>query len=152
MQRQIVNQFGIHLLLPSLLCELLSSGRWEHPGDEILCQQIPFVLEPLLFLTSPAEMLKESGPLMSSDSIESDVFSEYRGSLVEKRDLPWIDVERSLTIICNKIPGDDVIVALDYRDDMANPRVIGSDWSLGNKVIYQEISLTFEQFVDRLGL
>jgi len=83
----------------------------------------------------------------------SETFSEFRGSAIGERDLPWIDVEQSLFIICNRWPGDDVGIALDYRSGIDMPRVVGGDWHSGNNgVVYREISPTFDAFIQLLGL
>lgn len=114
--------------------------------------KIPFIHDPLIFLRDQAQMLRESGPLMRQVASEQACFSEYRGSVVAARELPWIDVEKTLFICSNKRLGDDVGIALDYR--MGNvPRVIGSDWhSISDRCVYREISSSFDEFVMLLGL
>jgi hypothetical protein len=37
---------------PPLLAHLIQSGRWQHPGDDILHEVIPWFEDPLTFLTS----------------------------------------------------------------------------------------------------
>lgn len=139
------------LPLPTRLIELIDSGRWVHPGDDVMLAKVPFIRDPLVFLGSKDNMLFESGPLMGPEAIEQEMFSEYRGSAVGERDLPWIDVERTLFIICNKWPGDDVGIALDYRTGNS-PRVVGGDWHSGNNCTYHEISPSFDAFVELIGL
>lgn len=91
---------------------------------------------------------------MGPDSIENILFSEYRGSSIAARGLPWIDVEKTLFIIINKWPGDDVGIALDYRTGLDHPRVIGGDWDTqdGRGIVYREITPDFPGFVKLLGL
>ncbi len=141
-----------NLPLPQMLIELIETGRWVHPGDDVMFAKIPFIQDPLNFLGSKDNMVFESGLLMGHNEIEQEVFSEYRGSVIGERGLPWVDVEQSLFIICNKWPGDDIGTALDYRTGLNSPRVIGGDWRSGNKCIYHEISPTFDAFVELVGL
>jgi hypothetical protein len=140
------------LVLPPLLLELIEATRWQHPGDNIMQAKIPFIRDPLIFLESKDEMLRESGPLMGPNGIESMLFSEYRGSIVPPRPLPWLDVEKSIFIICNKRPGDDVGIALDYPTGLEKPRVVGGDWHSGSGLVFREISPTFDDFVNLLEI
>ncbi len=140
------------LVLPDTLTDMIKSGRWNHPGDEVLLSCIPFIRDPLVFLNSKESMLFESGPLMGSEVMESEMFSEYRGSVIKQRDLPWVDVEQLIAIICCEYPGDDVMVALDYRTGMNSPRVVGNDWHSRRGCIYHEISPSFDSFVELIGL
>lgn len=89
---------------------------------------------------------------MENDKSEDEFFAEYKGSIHGFRDLPWQDVEQTIFIIINKIPGDDLGIALDYRLDSDNPRVIGGDWQAENRIEYKEVSPTFEAFVHLLGI
>ena len=98
-------------------------------------------------------MLFESGPLMGHDALENAPLSEYRGSLVGKRDLPWIDVEKSLFIMCNERIGDDVGIALDYRNNSTEPCVVGGDWhSHSGGLIYRFVANNFAEFAESIGL
>jgi len=140
------------LPLPQTLIDMIESGRWVHPGDNVMLARIPFIRDPLVFLNSKDSMLFNSGPLMGPIELESEVFSEYRGSAIPKRALPWIDVEQTLFIACNRWPGDDVGIALDYRTGIDSPRIVGGDWRSGRNCIYHEISPSFDAFVQLLGL
>ena len=140
------------LPLPSFLVQLIETGRWKHPGDEVLRVKVPFVRDPLVFLESKESMLLNSGPLMGKSDSENELFSEYRGSAHKERDLPWIDVEKSIFIAVNKIPGDDVGIALDYRPGIQCPRVVCGDWHSGNGCVYHEIAPSIEAFAENLGL
>lgn len=151
MRLKKLDELRSKLPLPHLLIELIDTGRWVHPGDDVLRARIPFIQNPLVFLGSKDDMRFDIGPLMEPDEIENETFSEYLGSAVGERTLPWIDVERTLFIICNKWPGDDVGIALDYRTG-TSPRVVAGDWTSGNRCIYHEISPSFEAFFESLGL
>lgn len=41
------------LPLPPLLLQLLAEGRWRHPGEAALRQAIPWIEDPLDFLSPP---------------------------------------------------------------------------------------------------
>ncbi len=117
-----------------------------------MLERIPFIRDPLVFLQNKAEMLKESGPLMKDTETEQKLFSEYRGSLLPERNLPWLDVDCSIFIIVNKWPGEDIGIALDYRTGIDTPRVVGGNWNDGTRLTYCEISSTFSEFVELLGI
>jgi hypothetical protein len=141
-----------HLPLPQLLIELVRQNRWRHLGDNKMREVVPFIQDPLVFPDCIESMFANSRALMSDDQDEDETFSEYRGSKVSERDLPWIDVERMVFIIYNKWPGDDVGIGLDYRTGTEKPRIVGGDWHAGSGLIYREISTTFDEFAGRLGL
>jgi len=105
-----------------------------------------------LRLPNQMRVLLVSDPVMDPDEAEDEYYSEYLGSQSSVRDLPWIDVEQTLFIICNRSPGADVGIALDYRSGKDSPRVIGGDWHSGGNCIYREISPSFDAFVELLGL
>ena len=125
------------LALPQLLVSLLHSGRWRHPGDDVLSAVIPWFEDPLDFLHSPDEMRRESHFLYDDGSADdrrgiSALFHVVRGSVAGPGDLPWLDVEQAFNIAVNRRLGDDVAIALDYRTDRSDPRVVGSDmWTAG---------------------
>ncbi|WP_309380169.1 hypothetical protein [Cerasicoccus frondis] len=140
------------LKLPSQLLYLISKGAWKHPGDDKLKELVPFLGEPIDFLYSKEQMDFNSGPLMDNNETESCFFHEYRGSAFsDVRDLPWIDVEKSIMIAVNRSIGDDLGIALDYRTSSDDPRVIASDWS-ENECMWREIAPTFSTFCSMIEL
>lgn len=139
------------LPLPRLLVELLESGRWVHPGEDLMRERIPFIQDLIQFMTTHEDMLLNSSPFMGQDRNEFETFSEYRGSKVAERALPWLDVEKRLNIIINREIGDDTCIALDYRTGLHTPRVVGCEHVSG-KILHREISPSFEAFVKLLGL
>jgi hypothetical protein len=153
MLRMPINVIRGRLPLPPLLKQLLAAGRWKHPGEDALRRIVPFIQDPLCFLTSHRSMLFESGPLMGPNETENALFCEYRGSAMPARDLPWIDVEQTLFVIVNERPGDDVGIALDFRTGKANPRVVAGDWHSKDDggLIYREVAPTFPDFAWSLG-
>ena len=48
------------LVLPVLLASLLASGRWQHPGDDVLRSALPWFEDPLVFLRTAGAMESES--------------------------------------------------------------------------------------------
>lgn len=141
------------LPLPPDLVALMNAGKWVHPGREALYACAPFIQDPLLVLPTLDSMLFNSGPLMSPAAVENELFHEYRGSAVPPRALPWIDVEKTIFIMCNEQIGDDCGIALDYRPGVSNPQVVGSDWlSSGKGVKYRLIADSFTEFATLIGL
>jgi hypothetical protein len=150
------------LALPRLLVSLLDSGRWRHPGDDVLRAVVPWFEDPLDFLHSPGEMRRESYWLYedgsADDRRDSALFHVVRGSVAGPGDLPWLDVEQAFNIAVNRRPGDDVAIALDYRTDPADPRVVGSDaWTSQHETgrvtyVWREVAPAFSVFAGALGL
>ena len=151
-QIKTISELRQQLRLPSLLDELIRTGRWIHPGDRIMASVVPFITDPLDLLPTREAMQRESGPLMAPSETESLVFHEYRGSFHEYRPLPWIDVEKTLFIAINRRIGDDVGIALDYRDNPEEPSVVGGDYHSDKELQYRLITSTFRQFAKSLGL
>jgi hypothetical protein len=75
------------LPLPTLLMELLASGRWLHPGGEGLRGLMPWLEDPLDFLTDVHQMRRESRSLdlFADDEASSRLFRAIRGSVVAAR-------------------------------------------------------------------
>jgi hypothetical protein len=142
------------LPVPSLLVELLKQHRWRHPGDEALRDLIPFLREPVDFLTSVEAMRRESAGSLANEPRFAKVFHMARGSRsAEPVSLPWLDVELSLFVAVNRFPGDDLAIALDYRTDATDPRVVASDWDEGpGGCEWREVAPSFSQFVRTLGV
>jgi hypothetical protein len=150
------------LVLPQLLVSLLDSGQWRHPGDDVLSAVVPWFEDPLVFLRSPGEMRRESYFLYEDGSADdrrgSALFHVVRGSVPGPGDLPWLDVEQAFNIAVNRRLGDDVAIALDYRTDPSDPRVVGSDAWTGRhqtgrvQYVWRQVAPTFSAFTGVLGL
>lgn len=139
------------LPLPSLLVELLRSGQWQHPGDKALKRLIPFLREPVDFLMCVESMRIESPKRIADDPKLARIFHFLRES-ADSPDLPWLDVNRAVFIAVNRVPGDDLGIALDYRTNAADPRVVASDWddgALGCR--WREVAPCFSVFFERLA-
>ena len=143
------------LALPAQLTFLLAQGRWRHPGDAEMARLIPWFESPIDFLTSAGQMEWESRSL---DTFDDDGYSAFlhvaRGGSQEAAvGLPWLDTEQAFFIAVNRVLGDDVALALDYRTDPADPRVVGSYVST-NPVLYEwrVVAPTFSAFAAALDL
>jgi len=145
------------LALPALLIDLLTSGRWQHPGDDVLRQVLPWFEYPLDFLTSTASMERESRSLdmEADDQRSSRIFHITRGGMAGPVWLPWLDAELAFFIAVNRLPGDDVAMALDYRGEPGRPTVVASDcWTYpgGAGYLWRPVASSFEAFARMLGI
>lgn len=138
------------LPIPMLLKELLSSGKWKHPGNKILKSVVPFFKEEVVFLETVEQMEGESHNLCE----DLDWFFEKDSDKDERANsLPYRDLKKSFLIAVCKSPGDDIAIALDFRTSLENPRVIGNNWHSKIKGCpWEEISPTFEEFVNRIKI
>ena len=140
------------LPVPALLLKLMEQGQWQHPGDAVLREVIPFFREPVDFLLDLEEMTSESGDQL--EDTEEDFFHERRSSKdARAHALPWRDLDRSFLIAVNREPGDDLALALDFRSSVDDPQVIANNWHTGIRgCVWQLVSPTFSDFVRRCGL
>ena len=138
------------LPLPTLLIELLQQGKWKHPGEDIIQDVIPFLHAPMQFMVDSDWMNSETRCF--DDDLDDELFHQTRGSKSSAPiELPWLDCERMVFIAICKYPGDDVAIALDYRTNSDDPRVVASDLQ-DNEYYWREVTPTFTEFVERLGL
>lgn len=139
--------------VPRLLTELIKTGRWKQPADEVIKNVIPFLQEPMDFLLDVEAMQRESMSLLADSPEMSELFHEYRGSKGPERELPWLDIDKALFIAVNRVGGSDIGVALDYRTNREDPRVVASDWGSGdNTHHWREVESRFSDFVKKLGI
>ncbi|MFD5975825.1 hypothetical protein ACFWG2_22380 [Streptomyces bacillaris] len=142
------------LALPALLTSLIERDLWRHPGDAVLAKAIPWFKDPLVFVSNPEQMVYASQSMdMFADDPHSAFFRQARGSRsVAPIELPWLDVERAVLIATTRNPGDDGALALDYRTDPSDPRVVGSDfWTDPLLCQWRVVAPTFSGFVSSLG-
>jgi len=139
------------LVVPPLLLSLLGEGRWRHPGNTALARAMPWFEGPLSFLTSTEAMARESRSLdfLTEDDATAQLFRQARGSeQAEPIVLPWLDVEKALLVAVNERPGDDVAIALDYRTEATDPRVVASDfWTTPGPCSWREVTPTLSALV-----
>lgn len=143
------------LALPGLLVELMARGRWRHPGDAALRVIVPWLEEPLDFLTGVTEIRSESRSLdlLTDDAATARMFRQVRGSaLGEPVELPWLDVELAVLIAVNRVPGADLAIALDYRTRAEDPRLVASDfWTDPRRCAWRTVTPSFSEFAAVLG-
>ena len=144
--------------LPKLFTQLVREGLWQHPGDDVLKAIIPFAIDPLVFLNDISDIERETSGLLrhSDDPRISRGFYLSRGSRESSSiELPWLDVEKAVLIAVNRHLGDDVAIALDYRESTDDPRVVASHWETQVtpwQAPWGEISRSFSSFVEKLQL
>ncbi len=121
------------LPMPPALISLIEAGKWVHPGDDVVKAVIPFLKDPVDFLSVDSMEFESSGHLADHPDTSS-LFHEMRGSdFVSVPYLPWRDVSRSFFIAVNRHIGDDIGIALDFRSGPeSDPSVIASDWRDGS--------------------
>ncbi|WP_328718591.1 hypothetical protein OHT52_03260 [Streptomyces sp. NBC_00247] len=144
------------LPLPARLTSLIERGLWQHPGDAVLAEVVPWFEDPLAFVRNPEQMMYAS---MSLDMFADDPYSDYfrvgRGSRSDAPlDLPWLDADQAVLIAITRNPGDDGALALDYRTDPDDPRVVGTDfWTDDTDLCrWRVVAPAFSAFAGRLGL
>jgi hypothetical protein len=143
------------LVLPNLMVDLLATGRWKHPGDEPIREVMPWFEDPLIFLANADQMRHESQSLdlFADDKRLSELFRVRRGTAASPVDLPWLDAELAILVAVNMNPGDDVAIALDYRSDPVDPRVLASDfWTDPKQCTWRFVAPALAAFVAALGL
>ncbi|MGW5078475.1 hypothetical protein [Micromonospora echinospora] len=135
---------------------MLEQDRWRHPGDHVLQSVMPWFQYPLMFPASLDRMRFENDALdlFADDAPSSQLFRVTRGNRMDRPvDLPWLDADRAVLIAVNRNPGDDVALALDYRTDFADPRVVASDfWTDPSRCSWRLVAPRFTQLLTAPGL
>jgi len=144
------------LVVPALLVRLIETGRWKHPGAAVLARLLPWFEDPLDFLADMDDMERQSRALdrLVDDEEQARLFHLARPrSPADSVDLPRLDVEHAILIGTSQYAGDDTAIALDFRTDLADPRVVGSDiWTVPHQHHWRTVSPTFSAFTEALGL
>ncbi|WP_027345668.1 hypothetical protein [Hamadaea tsunoensis] len=135
------------LSLPAALISLLETRGWLPPGPRVLHDVIPWFADPLMFMADLHDMRLQNKALdsIADNSSLSSLFRITRASQTGRDlDLPWLDADQAVLIAVNEHAGDDVALALDYRTDAANPRVVASDiWSDATQHSWRIVTPTF---------
>lgn len=136
------------LKVPSLLVKLVNEGFWVKGSELDIKKHYEFLNDPLTFLQSFQGM--KSTPSFKYD----EVLRIYSSSEVGlNRNLPWLDIDNSIFIAINKNPGDDIAIALDYRDNSTSPIVVASKWTEVNGYCeWVKIENTFDDLVQTLKM
>jgi hypothetical protein len=106
------------------------------------------------FLADQDEMERQSRALvrLADDQELADLFHLARPRDGHPVELPWLDVDHAILVAVSHA-GDDTAIALDYRTDPTNPRVVGSDaWTLPSQYHWRTITPALSSFVEALGL
>jgi hypothetical protein len=94
----------------------------------------------------------------ADDPQDSALVHVVHGSVTGPSDLPWLDIEQAFNIAINRRPGDDVDIALDYRTDPSDPRVVGSNvWTASHQTgriqcVWRQVAPAFGTFAKAMGL
>jgi hypothetical protein len=138
------------LPLPPLLIELLKQDKWQHPGEKVIREVIPFLLDPVIFIEAENMHRQSTKYLEIMERWSFHAISGAKSTIPVE--LPWLDIDRAVLIAANKQIGDDVAIALDYRTSVDNPRVVASDWHNNKQHLWREVTPTFSDFVERIGI
>ena len=139
-----------NVALPPLLVDLMRTNRWVQPDEAVWKRTIPFLDGPVDLLDLDAMEFESQGHLAD---IHDDWMRQMRSdSNTPSKPLPWLDVSQSFFIAVNSIPGDDIGIALDFRNsDAENPRVVASKWK-DNGCEWKLAVSTFRKFVEVTGM
>jgi hypothetical protein len=125
---------------------------------------LPWFEFPLDFLLTTELMERESASLdrEADDERGSRIFHVYRGSVTGGPVWgPWLDAELAFFIAINRDLGDDVAIALDYRNKPGHPpvkpetpAVVASDlWTYpGGGYLWRPVAPSFEDFAAMLEI
>jgi hypothetical protein len=112
---------------------------------------MPWFEDPLMFMADLRDMRFQNRALdsIADDRTISDLFRLARGSRTDHPvDLPWLDVDQAVLVAVNEHAGDDVALALDYRTDATDPRVVASDiWTDPGQLSWRVVTPTFTDLV-----
>lgn len=137
---------------PPAFVELWSTAKWQQPPEPLIQSLIPWLQGPIEFIEVMHWMVTENQASLVNHPHSAKMFREYRGSVsLDKPDLPWLDVEKSLFFAVNRIHGDDLGVAMDFRTSKDNPRVVASYWCGERSDYHVEWRLVTERFSEFLA-
>jgi hypothetical protein len=145
----------IHLLpYPKVFLELWNAGKWGQPDEGLLKGFIPWMQGPIEFIENMRWLTSENRIFAEPYLELYEQFSEYQGSQSKnKPDLPWIDREKAIIFGVNRIHGDDLAIAMDYRSSLDDPRVVGTYWNQDRfKIEWRMVSDSFNHFVEQLRI
>ena len=108
---------------------------------------MPWFEDPLTFMADLRDMRFQNNALdsISDDRSINGLFRMDRSSRLDHPlELPWLDVDKAVLIAVNERAGDDVALALDYRTDTADPRIVASDiWTDPTQYCWRIVRPTF---------
>lgn len=139
---------------PQPFIELWTAGQWEQPSEHLIQSLIPCLDGPIEFIEEMDWMVLENSGHLADSPEGVQLNRAYHGSeSQEKPDLPWLDVDQALFVAVNRLHGDDLGIAIDFRTSLENPRVVASRWcySLG-RIEWELVTNTFTEFLERLEM
>lgn len=137
--------------IPIMLRTLIETGHWQHPGDDVLRQLMPRLVDPVDFRNwVPQNTVADE--IASFLPRDLETFKLYRNSDDRQLPLPWLNADQAVFIAVNRIPGDDVAIALEYRDSADEPTVVASSWPEDKHLEWFEVAESFDSFVRLLRL
>src|SRR5688572_2165754 len=98
------------LPLPPLLVELMKQDKWQHPGNEVMREVIPFLPDPVSFIK--VENIHHQSTRFVEIVVKWSFHAISGAKSTVPVELPWLDVDRAVLIAVNKQIGDDVAIAL----------------------------------------
>jgi hypothetical protein len=142
------------LTLPPLLVSIMATGRWRHPGDRVIRELIPFLDGPVDFLGIEGIRRESRWSLVDIPWAAAGVHLARGSQSPSPVELPWLDVEKAVVIAVNRVHGDDIVIARDYRTDCEDPRVVASRWlpAVRTGCICCPVAGRFTEFARSLGL
>lgn len=152
-----------NLPLPELLVEMISNKSWKNPDKEIIGKLFPFLTDKYTveLCETIDDIKRESGsssvvdfPAIKMREQHMHFYHEARGSRDdEAKQLPWEDVERSVTIAMPNFIGGEASISLDYRTDNNEPRVIAPKWNESEQCFeWVKIADSFKDFCMKIGI
>lgn len=136
--------------IPILLQALIETGRWQHPGDDVLRRAVPKLSDLVDFRGwMPRTVAAEIESSFTQENWET--FKLYRNGQPQRK-LPWLNADKAIFIAVNRIPGDDVAIVLDYRDCVDDPSVVASCWPDNKYHEWFLVAESFDEFARTIGL
>ncbi len=129
----------------------VGSNHWHHPGSQVIAQATPFFTTTVDFIESIDEMRQATSCYEFVECADgAQVFDSRMVSL--NADLPWLDTSKMLVLAESHSSEPHAVIALDYRMDTENPRVVASEESHNKQAFWEEIAPTFEAFVQKIEI
>lgn len=100
-----------------------------------ICNFFSFINYPVKFFDEVTTIIK----LSAYDFFVNEKFWAIKNGLKEEIMFPFLDIKKSLIIGGNKYPGDDLLIALDYRGNANQPSVVATDFSHAEKHCYWRV-------------
>lgn len=141
------------LRLPARLIELLEEGRWTRPSDVSVLAQMTGAERPedFTFYSLDGMIRETAGNVDLWKEGYGQIYGLTSSSTPNQLSNPeFLDVDRAVLIAGN---WNEEIIALDYRENLDEPKVVCGTWPGGRAPgQWKVIATTFNEFGERLGL